>query len=349
MKKILTMVLTLVMVFSTAAMAGAEWKIYGYQWLRYAFETTHYQGMEEQGGGYFMNDGTESGFNIARTYLRLKVKDKAAGYDAKVTVDIPNKKGGTKYDFGIWLKDAYVTLTKLVPIPEFSVRIGEQKTYFGTVDTWEYPVTTKALDDLLGIVGSRGQGIAGLGRIPGGWGTYELGMYNGNSYKKLENNLGKMYLGSLMLVPMAGVSIRGSYMRDATNAFDTPGMNRTASSLVLGLANGPIKSHVQYIVQSDDAAKAGGLTGVTEGISTFLSFKLTPKLALNLLWDTFNPDTGAAGDERNLYSGAIQYDINSGVQFLLNGEQIQAKYGGFGVPHETTIIAQMKWKFGKEL
>ena len=354
MKKILLLAMVFVMAFTGLALAGQEWKVYGYSWARY---TAEYANPDF--------DDWASGFSIERTYIRLKNTDKSMGYEAAITLDINNEADGQvvsnedatdsdgdtyskasgKVDWAIWMKYAYVDLTKLPGLKdiEAKLRIGLQKCYFGMIDLWEYPTIEKSFDDKNKILSSADQGIAIVGRIPGGWGTYEAGLYNGKGYKYEETNTEKRYIASLMVLPYPGVTVRGSYLREITSGLGDPAEGYSAWSIVLGLASGPVSLWSQYLKAKVD--EAGTETSAKEGFSFTGQVDLTEKASLLLRYDYLNPSILTSAAIKSLYVFGVNYKIADAVLLQLDAQQAQEA----GKEHETTIMAQVKFGWSKKL
>jgi len=360
MKKIVMLVLVSVMAFSAAATAGAEWQIYGYQWDRYemGWEGTD---LNEPSAGYY------SGFYIPRTYLRFKTKDKSMGYEAALTLDINNQEYGQlvkpgagegKIDWGIWVKYGYVDLTKLPLLKDIDakLRIGMQKVYFGMVDLWGYPVIRKALADQMKMVSSASQGIGVVGGIPGGLGTYELALHNGaykGGYKYVDGNAEKSLNGSVMLVPVAGVTLRGSAVRELTNSMYSPAKTYAAWAAVLGLTSGPVELWLEYVhsQSADSGADDGVLASSAEGFMAYLALnEIFDRTSFQLRYDEEDPDLSAGSDDtKRVFVAGVNYKAADQVLLQLNLEHHQDKLGGQGIEHDTKVIAQVKWGWKKKI
>jgi len=255
-KKVMLVILAAVLSLAgTVRSQAAETSFYGYTWLRYsAIDTWKY------------NDGSfwtsTNSFEIPRCYIRLKTKfsDMISG---QVTLDINNSSAAQSYvttttagtvtaqttvaDWRMYVKYAYADFAGL--IPDAVIRVGMQKVYFGTIDLWEYPVIQKEIVDLAGLLSSADQGIAIDGNIPGGWGDYQVALYNGSGYAKMETNPKKAGCVSATIVPFPGIWLRGSYYGDitTTGATDTQ-VDKLRSSAVLGFNFFPVNGHLEYII-----------------------------------------------------------------------------------------------------
>jgi hypothetical protein len=338
MKKAISMILAAAFVLSTALLVSAavDTKFYGYEWLRYNYNVV---------GGSYSSTGSNY-FSIPRTYIRWKFTDADTGYEGNLTIDINNTNAGQAVaavastitptnitgtiDWASWLKAAYVDFTKipLLSDADMIIRVGQQSVYYGTIDTWAYPVIEKAIEDKQSIVSSADQGIALLGKIPMGFGSYELAVYNGTGYKDVPNDgtskgpnlTDKAYDASLLITPLAGLYARASYFHKITsvlNAAPTLGYNSTA--LVIGGATGPIEGFVEYVTLVNTANfKAGSQSGVSVGYSGYLGIKLTDMITICGRVDTYNKDTQVVRDDMNMYTAGVNLKLNDKITLQLD-------------------------------
>ena len=170
---------------------------------------------------------TSNYFSFERGYLRFEpvFTDKIKG---RFNLDFFSS---DKYNDGAGLKVkyAYLEFAQLIPIKESKVTIGMDKTYFGIIYDWEYPVIDKALEDKQGVISSADYGITFSGYIPKGFGEYAIALYNGEGYTKTQSKVNKNFapVFNLRISPIAGVTLGGSIL------FDKPGflglISRTSS------------------------------------------------------------------------------------------------------------------------
>ena len=368
MKKVISFGLALVFVLSFFVIASAEpvVKFYGYQWLRYESKVV---------GSSVDNAIDTSLFSIPRTYLRLKVTD--TGYEGNITLDINNVAGaqgvsqsftavtytttavtGT-IDWAAWLKYASVDFTKVPGLEQIDaqLRVGIQKVYFGTLDVWEYPLIDKEPVDRNGIASSADFGAAIVGRLPNGFGQYELAAFSGSGYKKIDTNAEKMYNASLLITPLPGIYMRGSYIHNITSALGaavTKDFNATAA--VVGYASGPIEGWTEYMTRFDASKASGSASGVLVGWSSYLGINLSDSIQLNAMWMQNNPDTKVVRDDRNVWQAGINYKLNEAVllQFGYEVDQLKFPNNAVGKGNSTNdtgtanlnyFWAQTKWSW----
>jgi hypothetical protein len=156
-------------------------------------------------------------FALERGYFGLETTF-TENTKARFTVDMFST--DTEVDgAGLKLKYAYVDFGRLTPIPELVLTAGLQKVYFGTIYDWNYTLIGKAPTDEYKVAISADYGITLNGYIPGGYGEYAFGAYNGEGYKKfgtaLNDNTDFAYLANLRLTPIPGITVGGSYMTNS--------------------------------------------------------------------------------------------------------------------------------------
>jgi hypothetical protein len=365
MKKVLGLVLAFVLASFAVVFAEPVTTFYGYQWLRYENKVV---------GSGVDNKVDTSMFSIPRTYLRFKVAD--TGYEGNITLDINNTANGEgvnttavtytatnvagAIDWASWLKYASVDLTKVPGLEQIDaqLRVGLQKIYFGTIDTWEYPLIDKDPIDRAGIVSSADTGISILGRIPAGYGSYELAVYSGSGYKKLDTNAEKMYDASLLITPISGIYFRGSYVHNITSdLLATPTLDFNATSAVVGYGSGPFEGWTEYYTRFDRSKTSASASGVLVGWASYVGLKLTDALQVNAMWMQNNPDTKVVRDDRNVWQFGVNYKLAGDAVLLQLGYELdQLKFpnnaagkgnstNDAGTANLNYIWSQIKWSW----
>lgn len=366
MKKAISMIFAAIFVLSFFAMASADdvtTKFYGYQWLRYDYNV--------MGGSYGDSTKSNNEFTVPRTYLRWKMSDDEAGIEGNITMDINNTNSGEgvsgvavagSIDWASWLKKASVDFTKVPYLSDIdmTVRVGQQDVYFGYIDLWSYPVISLGFDDKNKVVPSVDDGIAVTGKLPEGYGDYELAMYNGTGYKDVPNDgtsngantTDKAYDACLMITPISGLWARASYYHKISSVFGvSPAQAYNATAVVLGGATGPINGFVEYTT-SNNAANyaAGSKSGVSEGVSGFIGIDLTSMISLNARVDTWNPDTKVVRDEVNMYTAGVNIKFSDKVLLQLDYQLDQNRYPAGGakdnnLTNNNQWLSQLVWNW----
>jgi hypothetical protein len=181
------------------------------------------------------------------------------------------------------------------------------KTYFGIVYDWEYPVIEKALEDKEKVMASADYGVTFTGYIPKGYGEYALALYNGESYTKTQSKVNKSFapVFNLRLTPVAGITLGGSIMLDqpgftglikqttsstrAESVFKNVLDSRKVYAGVTKLAFGPVEVWGEYLFNQYDSSTTTKITNpnvedtVNENTYTYKSsgYTVTLIIALN--------------------------------------------------------------------
>jgi hypothetical protein len=305
-------------VFASFVMADVTTTFTGYQWLRYDYQV---YGSSPAA----VTPKSNNTFSIPRTYLTLKIADKTAGYDGNITMDINNTSGGENsgttlgaIDWASWLKFAYVNFNTIPFLSDagITLRVGEQKVYFAQVDTWTYPLIEKTMADKSLGIPTADQGIALDGKVPGGWGSYQLAVYNGTGFKlyDADGNTGNMYTdkcydAALMVTPMQGLYARISYLHKTLTPLGVTSLGYNATDILIGGTVGPVDATLEYLAACNAAKYAVGKSGVSVGVSGYIAVKVLDPLSIYARIDSYNPDTRVTLDETNFYALGVNLKL----------------------------------------
>jgi len=225
---------------------------------------------------------------------------------------------------------------------EAKIVVGLQKMYFGTVDTWAYPLVEKAMGDKHKVVpGSADLGLALTGYLPAGFGDYQMAIYNGSGYKNLDTNAEKMYIASMTLVPISGLYARVSYLKQITSAFNAAKtIHSNATGIVLGGATGPVEGWVEYNTKLD----TNGAPFV--GYAAFAGFKVINGISLNFLFQETDANVRKANDTMQTFSLGTNIDLaGKGACLTLNYQHDRNKMPTKDSEKTNIWYAQMKWSY----
>lgn len=301
--------IVLLMATVLIGIAGAEAPIYGYFWLRYTYDNPTTPDVDEN-AHYF---------SIERGYVRWK--SKSAPVEFSGTVDIAQKADATNAsDWNIRLKYAQADWT--VPtvsdyLPDAKLTFGLQKVLFGTIDTWEYPLIEKALEDAEKKMNSADLGMSFSGYLPRGLGGFGAQIFNGNGYSSVvETNTNKALCGDLYVIPIPGVTIKGSIWWAESPSGDSivtqVAANRYAG--VLQVCRGPFTIMAELLSTLDDE-----LTGL--GYMGFVEYAVTRKVGLAARFDYWDKDTDAESNAHMRMMGGVNYAIADRLLMQLNYAQ----------------------------
>jgi hypothetical protein len=286
---------------------------------------------------------TVSAFSIPRAFIGLTVKNSDI-YEANIILDVPNLLAAqNNVDFGAWLRSCYLDV---IPYKDLRIRIGQQKIYFGTGDTWTYPLIELPVENRYALVDNADMGIGLLWKIPAGLGELEAAVYNGSGYKKMETNAEKAYDVSLRIFPLfllenKQVYVRVSFYKTITSKFGDPIQNFNAFCAMLGFKTGPLTGHFQYFFKQDDRNKSTLKSGFGQGFSIYAGTQIYGSFSVLARFDYWNPDSTFMADEINLYAVGINYDFTKDVVFQINYQVAQPFLAADG--KENKFLIQTKW------
>ncbi len=333
-----------------------ELRVGGELWNRWTYQT-----------GKSGNDTVtkKNSFALERGYfdLRPKFSESTSG---RFTVDMfstDSQKDGA----GLKLKYGFIDFKDLIPIKDMTFTAGLQKVYFGTIYDWDYTLIGKAPTDEYKVATSADYGLTLNGQLPAGFGEYAVGVYNGEGYKAYGKNLNisPEFLGNVRVVPIAGVTLGGSFMTNSVDADDAPTYQKQVlMDGMARLAYGPVDVWMEYIYKDVEFPNvAGGVSDYTAN-----GFMVMPIISLRSLidydiqligrydrWDA----TDDAADKHllNAITGGVNYNFmhdakaNPKMQLQLN--LVQKAYdedesaAGYAnkAKDTTTVMMQLKYKF----
>ncbi|MBW6513222.1 MAG: hypothetical protein K0B87_00480 [Candidatus Syntrophosphaera sp.] len=358
MKKLL--MLTVLGILLLAGLTAQELKIAGEMWNRWTMEN----GTAPDG-----SDATlKNFFSLERGYLGLEPKFSET-VKGRFTVDIFST-DLIKDGAGLKLKYAYLDFSHLIPVPDLTTTVGLQKVYFGTIYDWNYKLIGKAPSDEYKFANSADYGITLNGYIPGGWGEYALGMYNGEGYKaygiNLKDNIDPALLANLRLTPLAGITIGGSIMansseRDQLLADATDNANRNTQMLLDGLlraAYGPVDLWVEYLSKDVSYPHDSGKDHTANALMVMPSLNLK-KIAgadIDLIgrYDRYDPTDSSANENiLTTLTGGVNYNFMHNAS-AVPAMQLQLNYTAKSnsvseSADSTTLMLQLKWRFSKTI
>ena len=377
-----------------------ETKLSGEFWGRWIAEIAK---RKDSNGNY--DDQLVSNYlSLERGYLGLETKfteqikgrftvdiftaDKTYEYQAYSLGDstlTSSAKSGSIDGAGLKIKYAYVDFGGLLLVKDMTLTAGMQKVYFGSIYDWSYTLIGKAPSDEHKVVSSSDLGITLNGFFPSGYGEYQLGIYNGEGYKKVGANLKEntdfAYLGNLRLTPITGVTVGGSYMLNTVGrdknlegeTVNTAYEEQKLTDIFTRLAYGPVDLNCEYIVKNVDFPNITDSDKTNEysatGISIFPCINLKAYLSYDLqlvgcydVWDESDrPATDKARSKLTASTIGINYnflpdetDIPA-MQLQLNytdkkydEDKSHSDYAD-GKKDSSQINLQLKWKFANTL
>jgi len=358
MKRLIVLLCLGVMILPVMA---HEIKLTGEMWNRWTLETGNAPAGE--------NTILRNNLSLERGYLGLEPKFSDA-VKGRFTVDIFST-DLVKDGAGLKIKYAYLDFSKLLPIPDMTTTIGLQKVYFGSIYDWDYTLIGKSPTDEYKFANSADYGLTVHGYIPKGWGEYALGLYNGEGYKNyganLKNNIQPAFLANLRLIPVAGLTLGGSFMLNSSERSDSlsglggdnPKYNeQKLMDAYLSAAYGPLTLMGEYMMKDvtypNDSAK--DMSANCASVNAVLKLKTLVEKDIDFVvrYDRSDP-TDSDKDENivTAITGGVNYNFmhddssNPAMQLQLNYTN---KSNSVKTTNDSSaLMLQLKWRFNNTL
>ncbi len=302
---------------------------------------------------YQMTDGEviKNEMALKRGYFRL---------EPKFSEDI---KGRFNLDFfsnevadgaGLKIKYAYLDFNNFVPLKDSKLTVGLMQTYFGTIYEWSYQTIEGDPSDIYGFVSSTDFGLGFSGKIPNGFGSYNLGVYNGEGYKKVGDNINTdmNYAVNLRITPIIGVTLGGSYMFRSEN--DADANNRIENNLMIGIgkfAFGNFTLLTEYLQKVESQPNVDDPDETTSVISILPVFKINDKIELLARYDIYDPNIDEDNDVENTLIAGLNYhimrDANNAPKLFIQTNYKVTQYEADDEEDVQEILVQLRWIFSE--
>jgi len=388
------------LLFIPIGLSCMETKLSGEFWGRWISEIAKRKDSE----GNYEDKLVSNYLSLERGYLGLETKfseqvkgrftvdifttDKTYEYREYSLVDSTlsySTKSGSIDGAGLKIKYAYVDFGGLIPVKDMTLTAGMQKVYFGSIYDWSYTLIGKAPSDEHKVVSSSDLGITLNGYLPSGFGEYQLGIYNGEGYKKVGANLKEntdfAYLGNLRVTPITGFTIGGSYMINTVERdkkldgeiINSSYEEQKLTDIYTRLAYGPVDLTGEYIIKDVDFPNVKDINKTqaytATGISIFPCLNLKAYLPYDLqlvgcydIWDESDRvETDKARNKVTASTIGVNYNFmpdetdNPAMQLQLNyttkkydEDNSHSDYAD-GQKDSSQINLQLKWKFANTL
>ena len=388
------------LLFIPIGLSCMETKLSGEFWGRWISEIAKRKDSE----GNYEDKLVSNYLSLERGYLGLETKfseqvkgrftvdifttDKTYEYREYSLVDSTlsySTKSGSIDGAGLKIKYAYLDFGGLIPVKDMTLTAGMQKVYFGSIYDWSYTLIGKAPSDEHKVVSSSDLGITLNGYLPSGFGEYQLGIYNGEGYKKVGANLKEntdfAYLGNLRVTPITGFTIGGSYMINTVERdkkldgeiINSSYEEQKLTDIYTRLAYGPVDLTGEYIIKDVDFPNVKDINKTqaytATGISIFPCLNLKAYLPYDLqlvgcydIWDESDRvETDKARNKVTASTIGVNYNFmpdetdNPSMQLQLNyttkkydEDNSHSDYAD-GQKDSSQINLQLKWKFANTL
>jgi hypothetical protein len=281
---------------------------------------------------------------------------------------------------GIKLKYAYVDFANLLPVADMNFTAGLQKVYFGSIYDWDYSLIGKAPADEYKLANSADYGLSINGYLPSGLGSYALGIYNGEGYKKfgsaLKDNTNFAYSGNLRLTPLPGLSLGASLLMNSVerehllsdDSINSKYQEQMLADAMIKAVFGPVDVMVEYLykdikhsqtLEAEDYSASGIMIFPTLNLSRFIGYDVQV-LGRYDIWDE-SERSDSSKYKLQAITGGINYNFmhdeqgTSKMNLQLNltnksyNEDDSATPYADGAKDQLQIMAQLKWRFSNTI
>ncbi len=340
--------LLMIAVLATTLSAMEETKLKMELWNRWTNESVD-------------GETTKNYFGLSRGYFRLEPKFNS-NISGRFNVDFFS---GSTEDFtdgaGLKIKYAYLDFAYPWMLKDSKLTVGLAKTYFGTIYSYEYTMIDKDPSDKYKFCSSADYGIVYGGYLPSGYGTYHVGLYNGEGYKKGtsdDTNTSMAFVGDLRLTPFSGIMVGGSYMMDSKNEKDTDDREDYSKIAVVGkVAYGHISVDAQYLMETTSYEEDGKDDKDVTVLSIMPVVKLASYLPLDLdlvgRYDEYDPNTDQDDDGESTMMFGFNWNLlrdSKAAPVVM----VQANYNIKSFEDDTkddvnTMMVQLRYIFSHKL
>jgi hypothetical protein len=310
-----------------------------------------------------IDDGSDAdpatSFSVERGYFTLKPKlsDNVSG---RFTLDFFSSDDDTN-GAGLKMKYAYLDFKNILPLPEATLSVGLTKNYFGTIYSWKYETIEKDPSDLWKMASSTDYGLVFSGKVPAAKMSYNLGIYNGEGYKKSGDNVNTeyAYLANVRIKPMDMLELGGSFsLNSKNNPNDEMGEenpDHQAITAFAGMGKFDMKGITllgQFLgksVENDNLDDSDAIS--SQAISLLGIYNLEEATGINMelvgRYDMYDPNTDADDDGKNLMLFGANYYLQKNVQLQANYEI--TSHENDDQEDISQIMLQLRWSFSNIL
>ena len=308
---------------------------------------------------YQMSDGevTKNEMALKRGYFRLEPKF-SKNIKGRFNLDFFSDDDNKVADgAGLKIKYAYLDFNNLLPIKDTKLTVGLMQTYFGTIYEWSYPTIEGDPSDIYKFVSSTDFGLGFSGKIPNGFGSYNLGVYNGEGYKKVGTNINTdlNYAVNIRITPINGVTFGSSYMFRSENDVDAD--NRKEYNLMIGIGKftfGPISLIAEYLHKVESQPNIDNFGDITSSaISILPVYIINNKFELLARYDIYDPNIDEDNDVENIIIAGFNYhimrDSKNAPKLFVQTNYKTTQYEANNEEDVQEILVQLRWIFSETI
>jgi len=308
---------------------------------------------------YQMSDGevTKNEMAFKRGYFRLEPKfseDIMGRFNLDFFSDDDNKVADGA---GLKIKYAYLDFNNLLPIKDSKLTVGLMQTYFGTIYEWNYTTIEGDPSDIYKFVSSTDFGFGVSGKIPNEFGSFNLGIYNGEGYKKVGANINTdlNYAANIRITPINGVTLGSSYMFRSENSVDAD--DREEYNLMVGIGKftfGNFTLLTEYLQKVESAPNVDNADDVTTSVISILPvYKINDKIEFLARYDIYDPNIDVDNDVENIIIAGLNYhilrDANNAPKLFVQTNYKIMQYEADNEEDVQEILVQLRWIFSETI
>ena len=306
-----------------------EFVLSGHVWMRYTLN-------------YLAEKQVTNQMSLSRNYITMKLS--GTDYNSNITLDIVNKAAAQgDGDIQVWVKTGYIEFTKLPFLSDvgLKLRAGIQPMYTGTNTTWKYNLYDVPVEGRIKL-DSADMGVAFIGTALDKMVNYELAMYSGDGYKKLDTDKLKALCANVNVKVIDGLNVILTYYKKAGITGDnTDSGNLAVTEAVVSYAAGPLVDSYVAVIEAL-GPRSAGKSGVKQIVSAYAGFKPLDWMSVHARMDVENPDTEAVNDELNQYYVGLLIPVAEKASLMLDYTLKQKRVQVPGDKNDNTFIAQVK-------
>ena len=173
--------------------------------------------------------------------------------------------------------------------------------------------------------------------------NYELAMYSGGGYTKLDTDMLKALCANININAFDGLNIIMTYYnKEGINSSDSGAGKFIFSEILLTYKYGSLLESYLAAIEVLGPASAGK-SGVKQIVSAHAGYKITDWVSVFSRIDVENPDTFAGNDETNQYYAGLLFPVAEKAVFMMNYSLKQKRIQGPLDYNENIFVAQVKW------
>lgn len=310
-----------------------------------------------------IDDGSEAdpatSFSLERGYFSIKPK-LTENISGRFTLDFFSSDDDTN-GAGLKMKYAYIDFKNIIPVSNSTLSVGLTKNYFGTIYSWKYETIEKDPADLWKFASSTDYGIVFSGEVPSAKLSYNLGIYNGEGYKKSGENVNTeyAYLANVRINPLDMIELGGSFSLNSKNnpndelGEENPDHQSISSFAGMGQFNHKgITLLGQFLgksVENDNIDDSEAISSQVISVLGMYNLKDATGINMELVgrYDMYDPDTDADDDGKNLMLFGANYYLHKNIQLQANYEI--TSHEDDNIEDISALMLQLRWSFSNLL